>query len=165
MAMLLRAIMVLSVLTVVPLVFIVESFDSPDVLLPLMGVVAGMFTIVLLIAWVNRANWGTSVLLNGQTLTLRDYTGRQSSCAIREVRFDDTAIATRDAVVILGRPQAQIYKRADVQERLIPRLRDAQRVGAIGMLKILIQLRHPQGLVTVFAVIGILVFAVFKLAM
>ena len=40
-----------------------------------------------------------------------------------------------------------------------------QRVGAIGMLKILIQLRHPQGLVTVFAVIGILVFAVFKLAM
>jgi hypothetical protein len=165
MTMMLRIIVILTLLTVVPLVYIFRLVDSPDVTLPLGGVVAGMLAIVLLIAWINRANWGTAVLLDGQTLTLRDYTGRTSSCAIREARFDNTAIATRDAVVILGRPQAQIYKRADVQERLLPRLDDAQRVGPIGMLKIQIQLKHPQGLVTVFAIVGLLVFGAVTIAL
>ena len=101
--------------------------------------------------------------MDGNTLTLRDYTGRKSSCPLRDARYDKTAIATRDAVVILGRPQAQIYKREDVQERLIPRLGDAQHVGAIGMLKIQIALKHPQGLVSVFALIGVIIYAVVSL--
>jgi hypothetical protein len=165
MTMMLRIIVILTLLMVVPLVYIFRLVDSPDVTRPLGGVVAGMLAVVLLIAWINRANWGTAVLLDGQTLTLRDYTGRTSSCAIREARFDNTAIATRDAVVILGRRQAQIYKRADVQERLLPRLGDAQRVGPIGMLKIQIQVKHPQGLVTVIAIVGILVFGAVKIAL
>jgi hypothetical protein len=126
--------------------------------------IAGMFAIILLIAWVNRGNWGTSVLVDGRTLTLRDYTGRLSSCSIREARFDNTAIATRDAVVIFGRPQAQIYTRADIEERLIPRLGDAQRVSPMTMLTIQIQLRHPQGLVAVLAIIGIIAYAAVTLA-
>ena len=159
-----RLVVVLTVLTIVPLAFIVSMLDKPDVMLQLAGPVAVMFAIAFLVAWVNKANWGTSILLDGRTLTLRDHTGRNSSCSIPEARFDNTAIATRDAVVILGRPQASIYGRADIEERLIPRLGDAQRVGPIEMLRIQIQLRHPQGLVTVLAVVGILAYAAYSLS-
>lgn len=160
----LRIIMALMLLSIFPLVYIVRLSDDPDVMLPLVGVVVGIVAIVLLTAWINRANWGTSIRLDGRTLSLRDYTGRTSSSSIRDVRFDDTAIATRDAVVILGRRQAQIYNRTDLEERLFPRLDDAQRVGPIAMLVIQIQLKHPQGLVSVIAVVGALVYIAVTLA-
>jgi len=149
---------VLSFLIVVPLIFIFGIFDHPEIMISLAAPVAGIFAIVVLIAWVNSANWGTAILVDGRTLTLRDHTGRQTSCSISEARFDNTAIATRDAVVMLGRPQAPIYDREDVEERLLPRLGDAQRINAVEMLWMQIQLRHPQGLVTVIAIVGILVY-------
>jgi hypothetical protein len=159
MALLLRFIVALTVATIGLSFFLFSTFDKPDVILPLAGAMAGLVGIVLLVAWVNRANWGTSIEVDANTLTLRDYTGRQSSCALRDVRYDKTALATRDAVVILGRPQAQIYTREDVHERLVPRLADAQHVGAFGMFKIQIALKHPQGLVSVFALIGVIIYA------
>lgn len=58
-----------------------------------------MFAMVLLIAWVNSANRGTAVVLDGRTFNLRDRTGRRTSCSIHEASIDDTAIATRDAVI------------------------------------------------------------------
>ena len=152
--------MALMLLSVAPLIFLVNGVDDPAAMIPLVGAVTGMCAIVVLIVWVNNANWGTSISLDGQTLTLRDYTGRISSCALREARFDNTSIATRDAVVILGRPQAQVYDRESVQAHLIPRLGDAQRVGPIAMLKIQIELRHPQGIVAILAVIGALIAVV-----
>ena len=164
MAVVVRLMLLLTLLLVVPLLWMLWTLDKPDAVLPLTGAVAGLVGIVFMIAWVNRANWGTSVTLDGQTLTLRDYTGRRSSCPIREARFHDTAIATRDAVVVLGRAQARIYKRDEVEERLLPRLGDARRVGHMGLLKILIQLRHPQGLITLFTIIGILVYGAVTLA-
>jgi hypothetical protein len=153
-----RLMLVLTLLAVLPLLWTFWTLDKPDATLPLAAAAAGLVGIVLLVAWVNRANWGTSITLDGQTLTLRDYTGRKSSCAIREARFHDSAIATRDAVVVLGRAQAQIYSRSDVDQRLLPRLGDARRVGHVGILKILIQLRHPQGLVTVITIVGLLAY-------
>ena len=165
MNMLLRIIVLLTVLGTVPLLYIVVLLDEAELTLPLVAAVAGLFAIVLLIAWANRGNWGTSIRVDGHTLTLRDYTGRKSSCAIREARFNDMAIATRDAMVILGNARAQIYDRAAIQEQLLPQLADAQRIGPIGMLKLQIQLNHPQGLITVFAIIGILVFGAVTLAL
>lgn len=164
MTLVLRFILFLTLLGVVTLAYLFRSFESPDAVLPLVLAIAGMLAIILLIAWVNKANWETSIRLDGNTLTLRDYLGRTSSSPMRDVRFDDTAIATRDVIVMLGRPQAQIYNRADLQERLLPRLGDAQRVGPIAMLKIQIQLRHPQGLVAVLALIGVIAYAAVQAA-
>jgi len=158
-----RLVTVLTLLVIIPLLFMFRVFENPEFVKKLIGPIAGMFAIVMLIAWINKANWGTAIAVDGNMLTLRDHTGRQSTCPIRQVRFDDTAIATRDAVVILGKPRARIFPQADIQERLLPRLRDAQRVGAIEMLKIQIQLRHPQGMVTVIALLGVLAYAVVKL--
>ena len=154
-----RIVGALSLLLVAPLIYLFQLLDKPDMFVQLIIPLAGMFAIVILIAWTNNASWGTAISLDGNTLTLRDHTGRLSSCPIRQVRYDDTAIATPDAVVILGRPKSRVYLLADIKERLLPRLGDAQKVGAIEMLKIQIELRHPQGIVTVLAIIGILVFA------
>jgi hypothetical protein len=158
-----RLVTVLSLLIIIPLIFMFGILDHPELVSKLIGPIAGMFAIVMLIAWINKANWGTAIAVDGNMLTLRDHTGRMSTCPIRQVRYDNTAIATRDAVVILGRPKARIFAEADIHEQLMPRLSDAQRVGAIEMLKIQIQLRHPQGIVAVLALIGVLAYAVVRL--
>ncbi len=155
---------VLMFLSVGLLMYLTSQLEKPDLLLYLMAPLAGAFTIVVLIAWVNSANWGTAVSLDGNTVTLRDHTGRQSSCPIREIRYDDTAIATQDVVVILGRPKARIYAHDAIQERLLPRLGEARKVSPIEMLKIQLQLMHPQGLIAVLAIVAVIVYAVFQLA-
>lgn len=146
------------------LVYLSGQAGKPEMLAVLIVPLAGAFAIVMLSAWVNNANWGTAVVVDGKTVTLRDHTGRQSSCPIRQVRYDDSAIATRDVVVVLGRPQARIYDQDEVRERLLPRLGEARKVGSFEMLKILIQLGHPHGIVTVLAVIGIIAYGAYHLA-
>ena len=159
-----RIVVVLTVLVVIPLGVLMQTSDNPELVAKLIPPVAGVFAIVALIAWVNRANWGTAISLHEDRLTLRDYTGRESTCSIRQVRYDNTAIATRDTVVILGRPQNRIYPDDDVREQLMPRLVDAERVGAMEMLKIQVGFRHPQGLVTVIALVGVAIYGVVYLA-
>ena len=162
-----RAVMlllVLSLATLVPLAYLYGDQDNPEIAIRLLISMVGAAAIMMLIAWTNRSNWGTSIRVEGQTVTLRDHTGRQSSCAIRDVRYDDTAIATRDVVVILGRPNSRIYEQKDVQERLMPRLGEAQRVGPMEMLKIQVSLWHPQGVFAVIAAIGLLVYAAVTMA-
>ena len=160
----LRLVGVLTALTVIPLVLLSRSFDKLDIIASLSIPIAGLFAIVGLIAWVNRANWGTFVKIDGDAVTLRDFTGRESTCSIRKVRYDDTAIATNDAVVILGRPKARIYSRTDVKDALMPRLEVAQKVSALEMMKIQIQLRHPQGVVTIVALVALLIYGIVYLA-
>ncbi|MDJ0916482.1 MAG: hypothetical protein QNJ05_01880 [Woeseiaceae bacterium] len=155
----LRIAMVLTVLAVVPLVMLMQTSENPELVGKLIGPIAGIFAIVAMVAWVNRGNWGTAIMLDGDRLTLRDHTGRESTCSIRQVRYDDTAIATRDTVVILGRPQNRVYTDGDVREQLMPRLVDASRIGALEMLKLQIELKHPQGLITVFALVGVAIYA------
>ena len=154
----------LLLLAVAGLAFTFEVLDNPEVLRLLTGPFAALFAIVLLIIWVNKANWGTSVAVNGNTVTLQDHNGQQSRCPIRQVRYDAAAIATDDAVVILKLPNAHIYKREDIQDRLMPRLADEQKVGPIAMLKLQIQTRHPQGLVVVLAVIGVVLYGAVRIA-
>ncbi|RZV35988.1 MAG: hypothetical protein EX272_09605 [Chromatiales bacterium] len=155
---------VLMLLAVGLVIYLTSQMGKPDVLLHLMAPFGGAVAIVMLIAWVNRANWGTSVSLDGNTVTLRDHTGRLSRSTIREIRYDDTAIATQDVVVILGRPKARVYAQDAIQERLLPRLGEARKVGPIEMLKIQVQLMHPQGLITVLAIVAMIVYAVFQVA-
>lgn len=124
---------------------------------------AGMILILVLISWINRSNVGTAIRVDGDVVMLRDYSGRESSCSLREVRYDDTAIATRDAVVLLGRPLASIYRRKDLKEKLFPRLVEAQKVSPLRMQQILIQQRHPQGVSTILAMIGLLIYGVWSM--
>ncbi len=127
------------------------SSDEPDVGAALLAPLAGMLLVVVMMAWVHRANHGTSIRVAGGMLTLRDHAGRTSTSPIRDVRYDDTSIATQDAVVILGRPAARIYSDDAISGKLLPRLADARKVSAMEMIKIHVQLRHPQGVVALIA--------------
>jgi len=154
----------LAFIIVALLVYIMMLHDKPEFGIQLIVPMAGMLGMVLLIAWLNRANTGTSISLQANLVTLRDHTGRESSCPVREVRYDDTAIATPDAVVFLGRPMASVYKRKLLKERLIPQLSAAKKVGPFEMMKILVELRHPQGVITLIATIGLVIYAVWAVA-
>lgn len=141
----------LALIIVALAVYIVFLHGAPEVGIRLILSAIGLLAIVLLIAWVNKANVGTSITLDGNRVTLRDHTGRNSSCFANDVRYDDTAIATKDAVVFLGRPTAWVYERKSLQEQLLPRIEAAQKVNPWTMIQILMKLRHPQGLVTAFS--------------
>lgn len=120
----------------------------------------GLLLIVVLIHWVSRSNLGTAIRVDGKLVTLRDYLGRESTCPIQDVYYDDTVVATQDALVFLGRPLASVYNRKELKEKLFPRLAEAQKVSPLQMQKILIQHRHPQGITTVLALVMLLAYAV-----
>jgi hypothetical protein len=144
--------------------YLILFYPKPEIGLAFILPGIGLLSIVVLISWINRSNVGTSIRVDGGVVTLRDYSGRMSSCPIHEIRYDDTAIATHDALIFLGRPPASIYKRKELQEKLFPRLAEAQKVSPLQMQKILIQQRHPQGVTAILAVVGILICAVWVLA-
>jgi len=143
--------------------YLILFYSKPEVGFQFILPGIGMLSIVVLISWINRSNVGTAIRVDGNVVTLRDYSGRESSCPIHEVRYDDTAIATQDAMVFLGRPPASIYKRKDLKEKLFPRLAEAQKVSALQMQKILIQQRHPQGVTAILALVGVLIYALWVL--
>jgi len=144
--------------------YLILFYPKPEVGFAFVLPGIGLLSIVVLISWINRSNVGTTIRIDGNVVTLRDYSGRISSCPIHEVRYDDTAIATHDAMVFLGRPPASIYKRKDLKEKLFPRLAEAQKVSPLQMQKILIQQRHPQGVTAILALVGILIYAVWVFA-
>ncbi len=140
--------------------YIAVAYDKLEFGVEFVFLGTGIFAFVILIAWINRSNCGTSIRVDGATVTLRNHNGRESSCSMRELRYDDTTIATRDVSVFLGRAPASIYNRDDLKEKLFPRLVGAQKVSPIQMQKILIQQQHPQGITLIMVVVGLLIYGV-----
>jgi hypothetical protein len=118
--------------------------------------VGGLAAICAIIAWASRANAGTAIDIEGSSITLQDHRGRESTCALRDVVYDHTAIATPETAVFLGQPHMSVYDRTDLDENLFPRLVDAQRVSVWKMQSILFRRRHPQGMSLAVALFGIL---------
>lgn len=119
----------------------------------------GMIAIFVLIAWVSRSNIESSISVRDDRLTLRDHSGRESTCSIYEASYDKSIIATRDMAVFLGQPPAAIYDREQLDSQLFPRLASANKLSAWQMQLLLIKLRHPQGLMTVLTLVGLAVYA------
>jgi hypothetical protein len=124
---------------------------------------SAQFAIIFLMNWVSRANVGTAIRLHDGRITLRDHSGRESTSHLKDVRYNETAIATHDIAIFLGRAKASVYDQRALEEELFPLLENAQKVPAFKMQQILIQLRHPQGIITVLAVVGLVAYAVWKL--
>jgi hypothetical protein len=152
------ATLILTAFVVFLIVFYAEPGDGLGFVLPCIG----MLIIVFLIRRVNHSNFGTAIRIDGKLLTLRDYSGRESSCPLSEVRYDDTLISTHDATVFLGRPPVSIYRQEDLKEKLFPRLAEAQKVSALQMQKILVQQRHPQGVTMILAIVALLIYGAWR---
>lgn len=143
--------------------YLIMFYLKPEIGLQFMLPVAGITIIVVLAGWIIRANADTAIHIDGDVVTLREHSGRESSAPLDEVRYTDMAIATRDAVVFLGRPSESLYNREDLDEKLFPRLVRARKVSELQMQKILIQQRHPQGITVALSVLGLLIYAVWAL--
>jgi hypothetical protein len=155
-----RIFVVLLIVLAALVVYLVAFHAKPEVGFEFILPGIGMLSIVVLIRWINGSNIGTAIRVDGNVVTLRDHSGRESSCSLHEVRYDDSAIATQDTVVFLGRPPASIYKRKDLKEKLFPRLAEAQKVSPLQMQLILMQQRHPQGVTAILAIVGLVIYAV-----
>ena len=140
--------------------YVIVGCGQPELGVHLIIPVAALFLTFAAIVWIVKSNRGTSIRIAGDTLTLRDHTGRESSCPVRDVRYSASAIATRDAAVFLGQPPAPVYPRQAIERHLIPRLASAKRVNPFTMTRILIELHHPQGIVTVLALVAAAVLGV-----
>lgn len=140
--------------------YIVVGSQQPELGVHLVIPLAGLFLAFGAIIWMVRSNRGTAIRIAGNTLTLRDHTGRESSCPVRDVRYSTSAIATRDTAVFLGQPLAPVYSRKAIEQDLIPRLAPAQRVNPFSMTRILIEVRHPQGIVAVLALGAVVVLGI-----
>lgn len=149
---------IMTIVAVLLVVVLLEEQNELDKTVMLLGPLAGLLAIIILLTWVHRANYGTAIRLDGSVLTLRDHTGRESSSPISEVRYDATSIATHDSVIFLGRPLGRVYSDSDVRDRLLPRLQNAQKVSPLQMMRIQVQLWHPQGIVALIALAAALIY-------
>ena len=59
---------------------------------------------------------------------------------------------------------AAVYQRKLLQEQLLPRLSGASKVSPLKMMQILIELRHPQGVITLIAAVALILYASWAIA-
>lgn len=155
---------VLLVMVLMTCVVFVLTLELPILrVLPLLALIAGIVPVFLLIAWASRENVNASIRIEGDVLTLRNRAGRESSCPITEARYDKSVVATRDMAVFLGQPMAPLYDREALENELFPRLKRAQKMSALQMQQLLLEMRHPQAIVTLLAVFGLLFYAVWSI--
>ncbi len=151
-------------MVVIVALMLADHEAAREVALKILAPGGGMIAIFLLIVWVTRSNTGTAIKLHGNLLTLRDHSGRESSCPVREVRYTNTVLATRDMAVFLGQRPAALYDRELLDKELFPRLDAAKKLSAWHMQLLLLELKHPQGYVTIIAIAGVVIYAALALA-
>lgn len=155
---------VLLAVTVLTCGLLVLVYELPSKkALPLIALIVGIVPVYLVIAWAARENMNSAIRIDGDLLTLRNRAGRESTCPITEVRYDKTIIATHDMAVFLGQPIAPLYDRDTLKNELFPRLARAQKQSPWQMQQLLLELRHPQAVVTLLAVLGLLIYGVWSI--
>lgn len=138
------------------LAYMIVATDNNLLIFKLVPPIIGIAAIFLLIIRVHRSNIKTAIGLRGNQVTLRDHAGRDSTCPIKDVIYNETTIASRDMAVFLGQPQMSVYDREELKAQVFPRLADAKSVSAWEMQKALVRMQHPHGLIALLAFIGIL---------
>jgi len=109
--------------------------------------------------WLTHRITHTAIGIQGDTITLRDHAGRESTCAATQITFDGTSIATPDMAVFLGQPMKPLYERQAIMIHLYPRLANARSVSFWQMQATLIRLRHPQGIATAAVILALIAAA------
>lgn len=146
------------------LAYIIIAAENSRALLDIVPPMAGIVIVFLLVTRVNRTNVRTAIRLHGRNITLRDYTGHETTVPIRKVIFNQVAIATPDVAVFLGQPlQMPVYNRAVLESQVFPRLTDARSVSAWEMQWAMIRMRHPQGIFTLLISATILLAGIWML--
>jgi hypothetical protein len=128
---------------------------------------AAFITLIFVpIARISRANMNTAVGVRAGEITLRDHKGRESTCPMKDVQYNDIAITTNDMAAFLGKPQMPIYDPETLRSKLFPKLEGAQQISIWAMQKRLHRIRHPNGvkgilLMILFLLVTFATFALF----
>ena len=147
------------------LAVVVVYYANIQLGLQLLLPVAFMTLIFIPIARVSRANMDTAVGVRGRELTLHDHKGREATCPMKDVQYNDIAITTKHMVAFLGNPQMPIYDPETLRSELFPKLEGAQQISIWAMQKRLHRIRHPNGVKGILLMIGLLLVTFAMLAL
>lgn len=116
-------------------------------------VIAG---IVGLIFRYQRAVMHGAIRFDSDRLVLRDHMGREASSSYQHVAYSTAAIVAGEVAVFLGQPQMPIYDRDAVLALLAERVPKSGRISEFSMQRRLIAIRHPQGMLLIYALVSAL---------
>ena len=129
--------------------------------LKIVGMLVALASVFVVVAWFARVNASTSIGVAGDVVTLRDHAGRVETVAADQLMFEGTMVAGRRTAVFLGQPAMPLYDRQALMTHLYPCLASATSVSIWRMQALLIQMRHPQGVMAVVAIVGTMLAAAF----
>lgn len=148
----------LAALCVVPIlpifVYLMVIADQPLAIAQLILPVIGIVIIFVMIVRLNHININTAIGLRGKNVTLRNHTGQKITVPAKDIFYDRTTIASAEIAVFLGQARMAIYDREILDNEVFPRLGDAKSVSALEMQMALIRMHHPQGLITLLAILA-----------
>ena len=114
-----------------------------------------MILVFGVIFWITRSTLGTAIGFEGRNLILRNHKGVESRHPINKVVYNESAIATPDMAVLLGKNAMRLYDPATVKEQILPRLGAAEAVPPVKMQRLLFRLQRPQGTVFILMIVGL----------
>ncbi len=146
--------------TIPLLVYIVLAIDSRLASFELVMIVLALMAIVLPILWASHCTTKSAIGIDGKLVTLRDHKGIETTVPVDRVSYTRTAIAGGGAAVFLGQAQMALYDRELLETQVFSRLGGAKSVSSWQMQKMLVGMRHPQGVATVAVLAGVAIAAV-----
>lgn len=150
----------LPIATLVLLYFAKDPARIAELILIAVG--AGLF--ITLFYWMVKVNASTSIAFDDDRVTLKNHRNEEFRIPISKLRYTAHAVATDEVAVFLGQAQMPLYDREVVLQELETRLHPDQRISAWAMQLAMIRMRHPNGVVAVFAwaviVIGLLLLLI-----
>jgi len=138
------------------LTYLILASDNPLLFLQIVPPIAGLVFLLFLVTRMNAANVKTAIGLCGDQITLRDQTGSDTTCAVKNIIYNQATIASPDRAVFLGQPPMPIYDRETLEAQVFPRLAAAKAVSAWEMQMTLIRMRHPLGVFALLLFVSIL---------
>ena len=158
------AVNVLLVMMTVTLVYLFFTVETMRYNLLLTATFFGAAAVIFLTNWLARVDSDTAIGFRGSQITLRDHTGRESTYPVSAAYYDDIAVATSDMAVFLGPRHKPLYDRENAVPLICERLGESQKISYWKMQGMLIEMRHPHGILTIVSVTGLLAAAIGMMA-
>ncbi|HEY7884526.1 MAG TPA: hypothetical protein VIC08_06205 [Cellvibrionaceae bacterium] len=94
--------------------------------------------------WIVRAAAEQRLGLIGQSLVLQQSDNHKTVAPIHQVRYSQAFLEADGILIFIGNPQARMFDGITLKKYVFPRLKNSVKLGALELLKIQWQARHPQ---------------------
>lgn len=115
---------------------------------PLLQLMAAMFIFVVVfvvtLAWLMQRICQQKLGVIGASVVLHESESKRSVARAEQIVYTSTHLMADGVIVNLGRPQQRWFDRKELEDYIYPRLKGAQKLGHLAMLKHLWRAREPQ---------------------